>query len=673
MFLRRLLPVVTMLSLLLTCVPAPAQAMTAQQEVQMGRQEDEQIVRSSVIETDPLLNRWVNHVAQKLWQQVARKELPYNVKIINAPDINAFSTMGGYVYVDEGLLDFVQSSDELAGVLGHETGHIERNHVISMQSKETVLNALFTIASLFSPLIYQFGNLAEAGIVAKLSRDDELQADRYGLQLMARAGYDPQAMLSMMRHLGTLEAQHSDLITKYLADHPPATVRLEHLVGYPELDPTKVTPQQRLVQALSDADRARYSIAASELSSLLPLLPNNQEALLKLGQMQLALGLTSKSEQTLEEAASVGDPQAKQLALSRLAAVQQLQVQSVDLLHPHLTPLRESLAEAKTQLEASATNIAARAAEGRNQLKALQSRMTALNYDVPNIGNVQVRPGSRLAAISNNIEAMGAALNLALSNIQAVVGNQGVGSLDPKKTYGVLEDQQLILRDLAAPLKESPIPSTSAAIFSDYPTMLAELSRSQSDMLGAVDASRAAELLLDGSIGRLDEFFRQFVGIRLNFNGDLNKQDYDALLPYLKKSLDSVNAAAVAASKADQLFNMARSRQLSARITMLGVGSSPQRYASLRYALKQRFGNTGISYGDMLKDHLTPGEVTTASILAADKGEAIRDVIADAKAKGLPLVDEANAQDMHAWPLEIFMGLTYLDYTDNPQREISGG
>ena len=673
MFLRRLLPVVTMLSLLLTCVPAPAQAMTAQQEVQMGRQEDEQIVRSSVIETDPLLNRWVNHVAQKLWQQVARKELPYNVKIINAPDINAFSTMGGYVYVDEGLLDFVQSSDELAGVLGHETGHIERNHVISMQSKETVLNALFTIASLFSPLIYQFGNLAEAGIVAKLSRDDELQADRYGLQLMARAGYDPQAMLSMMRHLGTLEAQHSDLITKYLADHPPATVRLEHLVGYPELDPTKVTPQQRLVQALSDADRARYSIAASELSSLLPLLPNNQEALLKLGQMQLALGLTSKSEQTLEEAASVGDPQAKQLALSRLAAVQQLQVQSVDLLHPHLTPLRESLAEAKTQLEASATNIAARAAEGRNQLKALQSRMTALNYDVPNIGNVQVRPGSRLAAISNNIEAMGAALNLALSNIQAVVGNQGVGSLDPKKTYGVLEDQQLILRDLAAPLKESPIPSTSAAIFSDYPTMLAELSRSQSDMLGAVDASRAAALLLDGSIGRLDEFFRQFVGIRLNFNGDLNKQDYDALLPYLKKSLDSVNAAAVAASKADQLFNMARSRQLSARITMLGVGSSPQRYASLRYALKQRFGNTGISYGDMLKDHLTPGEVTTASILAADKGEAIRDVIADAKAKGLPLVDEANAQDMHAWPLEIFMGLTYLDYTDNPQREISGG
>lgn len=673
MFLRRLLPVVTMLSLLLTCVPAPAQAMTAQQEVQMGRQEDEQIVRSSVIETDPLLNRWVNHVAQKLWQQVARKELPYNVKIINAPDINAFSTMGGYVYVDEGLLDFVQSSDELAGVLGHETGHIERNHVISMQSKETVLNALFTIASLFSPLIYQFGNLAEAGIIAKLSRDDELQADRYGLQLMARAGYDPQAMLSMMRHLGTLEAQHSDLITKYLADHPPATVRLEHLVGYPELDPTKVTPQQRLVQALSDADRARYSIAASELSSLLPLLPNNQEALLKLGQMQLALGLTSKSEQTLEEAASVGDPQAKQLALSRLAAVQQLQVQSVDLLHPHLTPLRESLAEAKTQLEASATNIAARAAEGRNQLKALQSRMTALNYDVPNIGNVQVRPGSRLAAISNNIEAMGAALNLALSNIQAVVGNQGVGSLDPKKTYGVLEDQQLILRDLAAPLKESPIPSTSAAIFSDYPTMLAELSRSQSDMLGAVDASRAAALLLDGSIGKLDEFFRQFVGIRLNFNGDLNKQDYDALLPYLKKSLDSVNAAAVAASKADQLFNMARSRQLSARITMLGVGSSPQRYASLRYALKQRFGNTGISYGDMLKDHLTPGEVTTASILAADKGEAIRDVIADAKAKGLPLVDEANAQDMHAWPLEIFMGLTYLDYTDNPQREISGG
>ena len=137
--------------------------MSTAAEIQIGQQEDQQIVDRSVIETDPLLNAYVQGIAENLWNQVARKDVPYSVKIIKDDSINSFATMGGFVYINEGLVDFVQSDDELASVVGHETGHIERRHVITTPIKAQILNILFGIASLFSPLIYNFGGLAEGG------------------------------------------------------------------------------------------------------------------------------------------------------------------------------------------------------------------------------------------------------------------------------------------------------------------------------------------------------------------------------------------------------------------------------------------------------------------------------------------------------------------------------
>jgi predicted Zn-dependent protease len=200
--LRRIIPLFVIVSLLAAITPVRVSAMSTQAEIALGQSEDLQIVASSVIETDPLLNAYVQGIAGNLWNQVSRKDVPYSVKIIKDSQINSFATMGGFVYVNEGLIDFVQSDDELASVIGHETGHIERRHVLTTYSKAEILNILFGIASIFSPIIYEFGGLAEAGLMAKVSREDEIQADRYGLQLMSRAGYDPESMVTMMAHLG---------------------------------------------------------------------------------------------------------------------------------------------------------------------------------------------------------------------------------------------------------------------------------------------------------------------------------------------------------------------------------------------------------------------------------------------------------------------------------------
>jgi len=117
---------------------------------------------------------------------------------------------------------------------------------------------------------------------------------------------------------------------------------------------------------------------------------------------------------------------------------------------------------------------------------------------------------------------------------------------------------------------------------------------------------------------------------------------------------------------------MARTRQLSTEITLLGVGSSPERYQTLQYALQQRFGLDGIPYEEMVHDNITAGDVVVATILAADIKSEPDDIVDQMMAEKKSPVDLADEHGMHAWPLEIFTGLIYLDYTDDPAKELEG-
>jgi hypothetical protein len=137
----------------------------------------------------------------------------------------------------------------------------------------------------------------------------------------------------------------------------------------------------------------------------------------------------------------------------------------------------------------------------------------------------------------------------------------------------------------------------------------------------------------------------------------------------MQKAQESLGQAAVSASQADQLYNMARSRQLSARITLLGLGTSPQRYDTLQKAINVRWNVDDLSYLDMLHDNVTPGELTAASIVAADTKTTPQAIIREAHETHRSIVDVANSHGMHAIALEIFLGLIYLDYTDSPENE----
>ena len=643
--------------------------MSTAAEVLQAKEEEKQVLNQYNVVSDPLLNAWVNEVANRDWGQVARKDLPYNIKILDSADINSFTIGGGYVYVNEGLLDFVQSDDELAGVIGHETGHNERRHTVTLPAKAEALNLLFGIASLFSPFIYHFGQLAEAGILAKQSRADELQADQYGLQLMTRAGYDPEAMVSFMNHLGAAEADHDSLVDKYLADHPGFPDRVAHLVGYYELDPTKRTNDQLLAEALHDQETSRYNIAAMKFARVLKADPSNTLALLHEGETQIALGQTEKSQQTLGEAAEKGTPETRTTALSNIAALRQSQAKFT-LTRPNLTPLRSEMADTQTREAQAVAAIQTRRDAGRDLVKAVDGRISDVSYGVPDFSRISVRPGGRLDAILRNLSGMSRSIDAAFGKSSRVIA--GVGTLERNKESGLVKENDEILHELAAPLALDPVPAQSLSILPYYPRMLDDMSLTDGDMIRALDAGRSSLALLDVSLGDLNDFIQRLSHSNFDYSGDVSLSDYNALLPLMQKATDGLSRAAIAGSQAEQLYNLARSRQLQTRITMLGVGYPEDRYGTLQTALQLRVKNDGLSFETMQHDDLTPGEVAAASIVAADTNSTPDAIVQESKATNRHIVDVANARGMRSEALEIFLGLVYLDYTDDPLKEARG-
>ena len=174
--------------------------------------------------------------------------------------------------------------------------------------------------------------------------------------------------------------------------------------------------------------------------------------------------------------------------------------------------------------------------------------------------------------------------------------------------------------------------------------MLASVGAADSDMVRGVDAARASLAMLDVGLGDLDAFVQELRHVGFDGTGDIALGDYHRLEPLMTKAVDSLNKAAVGATQASQLFNMARARQLETRIDMLGLQESPDRYATFQHALDVRFHNKGLDYAELARQDLTPGQVAAAVIVGADTNAAPQAILAEAKATGKTIIDLANAR-----------------------------
>jgi hypothetical protein len=265
---------------------------------------------------------------------------------------------------------------------------------------------------------------------------------------------------------------------------------------------------------------------------------------------------------------------------------------------------------------------------------------------------------------------MAKSLNVAMGKASETIS--GVGSLERNKEGGLLKENSDILTELGAPLKLDNPPPQSLATFPAYPRMLTSIGAADSDMVRGVDAARASLAMLDIALGDLNIFVNQLSHAKLDNSGDITIGDYHGIEPLVTKAVDSLNKAAVGATQASQLYNMARARQLETRIDMLGLQESPDRYATFQHALDVRFHVKGPDYDQLEREDLTPGDVAAAVIVGADTNAAPQAVLAEAKADGKTIIDLANARGMYAQALEIFLGLIYLDYTDDPDKEARG-
>ncbi|MBS0320594.1 MAG: M48 family metalloprotease [Proteobacteria bacterium] len=203
------------------------------EEIQMGND-----IAAALLGAAPLVDNraqqvYVNDVGRWLALHSARPDLPWKFGILDTDSINAFATPGGNVFLSRGLVMQMHSESELAGVLAHEISHVVLKHHLKDIQKNATKNMALDLASLKAGGLV--GEAAQAvarvgmeGFVRGLSREDEMQADRLGVVIAARAGYDPYGLPIVLQDLAALP-QDESAMGQFLHTHPAPTERLAAL------------------------------------------------------------------------------------------------------------------------------------------------------------------------------------------------------------------------------------------------------------------------------------------------------------------------------------------------------------------------------------------------------------------------------------------------------------
>jgi predicted Zn-dependent protease len=225
--------------------------MTEQQEIALGRQYHTEIMKQYVAYDDPALQAYVNRIGQELAANSHRSNLNFQFTVLDSPQVNAFALPGGYVYVTRGIMAYMQDEADLAGVVGHEIGHVTARHSVRQQAQQTMAGigvAAVAIGTGSSELANLSSSLGGA-LVAGYGRGMELESDGLGAEYLARSGYDPQNMIDVVTLL-----KHQELYEREQAEQegrPPSV--------YHGLYSTHPTNDRRLQQVIAAADEFKTS------------------------------------------------------------------------------------------------------------------------------------------------------------------------------------------------------------------------------------------------------------------------------------------------------------------------------------------------------------------------------------------------------------------------------
>lgn len=234
---------------LLMVLPAPrsqAAMISQKQEIEMGQQVAQQLENHYGLVQDDEIQDRVSRIGQKLLANGTRPGLTYTFKVLNTPDVNALACPGGFIYVYKGLLDYMTSDDELAAVLGHEIGHIEKRHTVHQMEQQMALSLLTLLAGVASGdpgAGMVLASTASQALMAGYSRKDEREADQEGFRLSTLAGYNPYGSYVTMAKLEDMSKDMGNPGYDLFASHPEPEVRMAKALKWTEplKIPEKVT------------------------------------------------------------------------------------------------------------------------------------------------------------------------------------------------------------------------------------------------------------------------------------------------------------------------------------------------------------------------------------------------------------------------------------------------
>lgn len=296
-------------TLLAASLFAGAPALADLPNKSLGKQAADQLEEEIGVVRDPVLSAWVERVGNTIVRADGGNPRDYSFTILNTGDVNAFALPGGFVYVTMGLLRFVDSEDELAGVVGHEIGHITARHGVKQVERNTLLSLALALLRGHVPGLV--ATLADVGGVLyslKHTRSDEAAADALGARKAAAAGYDPMAMVEFLRKMGQKEKQRPSHFEVYFMTHPPTAERIKKAEAFPETDPNNLAVRRAAAEGL--ARRGLYAEAGALYDTLIAHSPDEVSLDLAAADCWERAGVHARAERDRERARKLGDPAA---------------------------------------------------------------------------------------------------------------------------------------------------------------------------------------------------------------------------------------------------------------------------------------------------------------------------------------------------------------------------
>lgn len=235
-------------------------------EIQLGRQTMAKVLAEMPENPNPDLRDYVNRIGQQMAAQSDRTNIAYEFRVIESNDINAFAAPGGFLFVTTGALRLMKNEAQLAGVLGHEVGHVAKRHSVESVRKAMIAQGVATavLDGNNNKLMEMGANIAATLILKGFDRGAELESDRLGASYTYKAGYDPRALGSFLEALRELSGDAPPWLVA-TSEHPRTDDRLTKLSEY--------MVQEKMAFTSLKTGEAEYKAAVTDRLGAAPTTP----------------------------------------------------------------------------------------------------------------------------------------------------------------------------------------------------------------------------------------------------------------------------------------------------------------------------------------------------------------------------------------------------------------